>query len=177
MIQTSKRKLPRRELPYIGTLLDKLSYSKLPTNKIVLKRLYCITELNNGSSSTADAAVAVKDELKSLWEYAGYGDILMKDGNIVKQVKALHEQYKKLNKTPVERRQKDSFKNKEADLVKSLELLFDVTVKSLHSSSLITDQDRDFLLNHWNKTISSVSDQVRFVIYQLYIRSCFTYLL
>ena len=40
-----------------------------------------------------------------------------------------------------------------------MELLFDVTVKSLQTSSLITEEDRDFLLNHWNMTISSTLDR------------------
>ena len=67
MNQTTKRKLlPRRELPYIGPLLDKLSYSKFPTNKVVLQRLYCITELNNGTISMANAMATVKDEPISL---------------------------------------------------------------------------------------------------------------
>ena len=34
----SKRKLPRRELPYLTTLLDKLPFSKLPTNGVTLRR-------------------------------------------------------------------------------------------------------------------------------------------
>ena len=36
--------------------------------------------------------------------------------------------------------------------------LLDITVKKLHTSRLITEEDRDFLLNHWDKTISSCRD-------------------
>jgi hypothetical protein len=55
-------------------------------------------------------------------------------------------------------RSTDSFKKKEADFTTSLDLLFDNTVKSLQTSSLITAEDRDFLLHHWDKTISSTRD-------------------
>ena len=38
-------------------------------------------------------------------------------------------------------------------------MLFDITVKSLHTSGLITTEDREFLLYHWEKTISSTLDR------------------
>ena len=155
----SKRKLPRREIPYLSTLLDRLPFSRLPTNGVVLRRLMFEMEQQNGATSLSTATVTVKNELKELWEYAGYGDILQKDGNIARQITSLHDSYKKLMKTPVSRRATESFKNKEAEFSKSLEGLFDVTVKSLHTSSLITEEDRDFLLNNWNKTISSTLDK------------------
>ena len=154
----AKRKLPRRELPYLSTLLDKMPFSKLPTNGIVLRRLMCELEQQNGGTSLSTAAVTVKTELVELWEYAGYGDILQQNGYIVRQITSLHDGYKKLNKIPQSRRGTESFKKKEAEFTKSLELLFDITVKSLHGSGLITPEDRTFLLHHWDKTISSTRD-------------------
>ena len=62
----SKRKLPRRELPYISTLLDKFSYSRLPTNGIVLKRLMFEVEHLPGTSLSS-AAITVRDELVKVW--------------------------------------------------------------------------------------------------------------
>lgn len=79
---TGKRKLGRRTLPYLENLYEKLPYSKLPTNLVVLKRLYYENEMN-----LPDANITVKNELKALWEYAGYGDILIEDGDIVKKIK------------------------------------------------------------------------------------------
>ena len=62
-----KRKLPRRDLPWIGTLLEKLPYSKLPTNGVVLRRLITFElERENGSASLSDAALTVRDELVNL---------------------------------------------------------------------------------------------------------------
>ena len=80
--QLGKRKLTQRELPWIGTLLDKLPYTKLPTKGVVLRRLMFETEMNPGASSTNIAALTVRDELKSVWEYAGYEDILHADCEI-----------------------------------------------------------------------------------------------
>ena len=154
----SKRKLPRRDLPWLSTLLDKLPYTKLPTNGIVLRRLMFEIEHQHGATSLSSASLTVRNELVNVWEYAGYGDILQHPGSITKQINALHDSYKKLSKTPLSRRATDSFKKKESEFTKSLELLFDITVKSLQSSSLITPEDRDFLLYHWNKTISSTQD-------------------
>ena len=48
---------------------------------------------------------------------------------------------------------------KEVAFLDSLEKLFDITVKSLQSSQLITDEDRNFLQNHWMNTISSTPDR------------------
>ena len=70
-----KRKQPRREIPWIVTLLEKLPFSRLPTNGAVLRRLFF--ELESDVSSTLSAASAQwKNELIELWEFAGYGDIL-----------------------------------------------------------------------------------------------------
>ena len=157
----SKRKLPRRELPYLTTLLDKLPFSKLPTNGVTLRRF--MFEIEQQTTRTT-AAVTVKSELIELWEYAGYGDILQDGCNILRQIYSLHDSYKKLMKTPTSRRNTESFKKKEADFTESLELLFDISKKSLHTSGLITDEDRDFLLNHWDKTISSTQDRTTKVL-------------
>ena len=100
----------------------------------------------------------MKNELIELWEYAGYGDILKHSPNIIKDIKALRTSHQDLTKVPAVRRQKQSFKMKEVAFLNSLEELFDITVKSLQSSKLITDEDRDFLQNHWKKTISSTPD-------------------
>ena len=127
----SKRKLPRRELPWLSTLLDKMSYSKLPTNGVVLRRLMFEMERQSGATSLSTAAVTVRDELVKLWEHAGYGDILKDGSNIMKQITSLHESYKKLCKTPVSRRSTESFKNKESEFTKSLEKLFDCEVPPL----------------------------------------------
>ena len=62
-----KRKLTRRELPWIGTLIEKLPYTKLPTKGVVLRRIMYENEMNHGSTSTANAAITVKDELKQVW--------------------------------------------------------------------------------------------------------------
>ena len=152
----SKRKLPRRELPWISTLLDKLPYSRLPTNGIVLRRLMFEVE---HAPSGASLSSAVRDELVKVWEYAGYRDILKQPCYIVKQITSLHDTYKKMNKTPLSKREADFFKSKEADFLKSLDLLLNITVESLRTSSLITEDDRDFLLNNWDKTISSIQDK------------------
>ena len=71
----SKRKLLRRELPYISTLLDKLPYSRLPTNEIVLKRLMFEVEHLPGTSLSS-AAITVRDELVKVWEYARHSFLL-----------------------------------------------------------------------------------------------------
>ena len=157
---SSKRKLPRRNLPLVGTLLDKLPYSKLPTKGIVLRRLLFLLETNSGGRSLFEAANTVKDELQAVWQYAGYGDILHTPQNITSFIRSLHATYKSLLKIPTARRSQPSYLKKKDLFLASREELFDITVKSLHSSKLITDTDRDFLLNHWWKTISSTSDTV-----------------
>ena len=72
----------------------------------------------------------------------------------------LHGSYKRLTNIPLARRQTESLKKKEDKFTKSLELLFDVTLKSLHGSGLITAEDREFLLHHWDKTVSSTRDSL-----------------
>ena len=153
-----KRHLPRRELPLLGNLIDKLSFSKLPTNGVVLRRLMFELETDPGHSDLSSAAVTVREELRALWEYAGYGDILQAPSYILRQIKALHSTYKSLLKTPHARRECQFYKKKESSFLSSLPNLFDITVTSLHTSNLITPADRDFLLHHWDKTISSTSD-------------------
>ena len=100
------------------------------------------------------------EELVKVWEYAGYGDILQDISFRKRKISTLHGSYKKLTKIPLARRQTESFKKKEDEFTKSLELLFDVTLKSLHGSGLITAEDREFLLHHWEKTVSSTRDSV-----------------
>ena len=150
----SKRKLPRRELPWIGPLLESLPFSKLPTNHTVLQRLYFEVERNHGSSGLDVAAVKVKNELIDLWTYAGYGDILHHPTFFIKKLKSLTLPYKSLFKTPVSRRSTPSFLKKESDFLKSLTKLFNITVQDLIFSGKITNEDRDFLLHHWTKRIS-----------------------
>ena len=115
-------------------------------------------ETQNGGITLSTAAVTVKNELVKVWEHAGYGDILKDPSNILRQITSLHERYKKLTKIPAARRSTESFKKKEEEFTNFLENLFDVTVKSLQTSGLITAEDRDFLLHHWDKTISSTRD-------------------
>ena len=153
-----KRKLPRSTLPYLGNLLDKLSFSKLPTKKVVLQRVMFEIEHNHGAASVESAALTTQKELFDLWEYAGYRDILQDVSQVLIQIQALHESYKTLIKTPVTRRHKDSFKKKLALFTSSLDGLFDIAVEHLKSSNLITKEDRDFLKYHWRKTVSSTAD-------------------
>ena len=154
----SKRKLPRRELPWIGPLLEKFPFSKLPTNHTVLQRLFLETELNNGASSLDAATVVVKDELVELWEYAGYEDILYDSSFIIKMIKSLTLSYKSLSKFPHSRRSTPFFLKKEADFLASLPQLFNITVADKRDSTKVTSEDRDFLKNHWMKKISSTPD-------------------
>ena len=153
-----KRKLPRSTLPYLGILLDRLSFSKLPTNKVILQRLMFEIEHNHGAASLESAALTTQKELFDLWEYAGYKDILKPLSNVLRQIRSLHQSYKALKKIPESRRHTDSFKKKEAAFTSSLDELFDIADATLKSSNLITKEDRDFLNCHWQKTISSTAD-------------------
>ena len=84
----SKRKLGRREVPFLGSLLEKLPYTRLPTKRIVMRRLMFITETNSASLlSINDAITMVRGEIKDVWSYAGYEDILKDDSNINKSIK------------------------------------------------------------------------------------------
>ena len=87
--------------------------------------------------SLSTAAVTVKDELVKLWEHAGYGDILKKPSNILRRITSLHDSYKKLRKIPVSSRSTESFEKKEEEFTKSLENLFDITLKSFYFSNNI----------------------------------------
>ena len=153
-----KRKLPRSTLPYLGILLDRLFFSKLPTNKVILQRLMFEIEHNHGAASLESAALTTQKELFDLWEYAGYKDILKPLSNVLRQIRSLHQSYKALKKIPESRRHTDSFKKKEAAFTSSLDELFDIADATLKSSNLITKEDRDFLNCHWQKTISSTAD-------------------
>ena len=130
-----KRKLPRRELPWIGTLLDRLPFSKLPTNGTVLRRLMFELEQQNGTNSLTDVTLTVKTELVALWDHAGYGDILKTHGNILTQLKALRAAHYDITRVPVARRSKDFFKKKESAFISFLGGLFDITVKSKQATS------------------------------------------
>ena len=154
----STRNLPRRVLPWIGRLLDKLPYSRLPTNSSVLKRLHFLTESNDGKTSVDAAAITVKNELVEIWTYAGYGDILHDSSYILKMIKSLAILHKSLNKIPVSRRSAPSFLQKESSFKETLPKLCNITVKGLRESNLITADDRNFLKNHWSKPISSTPD-------------------
>ena len=155
----SKRKLPRRELPWIGTLLDNLPFSRLPTNSTILKRLFFIIEASvNGQGNIDAAAHTVKNELLQIWTYAGYEDILHDPSFIHKKIRDLNISYKSLSKTPTSRRSAPSFLQKEKSFLESMSQLFDISVKAEHYSNKITKEDRDFLLKHWWKPISSTPD-------------------
>ena len=133
----SKRKLPRRDVPLVGALLDHLPYSHLPTKKVVLKRLLFELETNNGGVSLPSAILTVQKELVDLWTYAGYGDILHYTSNILKQIRLLHESYKAVKKIPLSRRTGDAYKKKKNAFDTSLSTLFDIAVEELKSSSRI----------------------------------------
>ena len=146
-----------RELQWVGKLLDKFPYSHLPTKIVVLRRVMFQIE-QDPSVSLLKMGQLVYEELKNLWEYAGYGDILQHHSNILKWIYILHASYKKLLKIPVNRRQSPSFLQSVSIFSKAGDELFDITIPSLRTSSLITPEDSDFLINHWDKTISSTKD-------------------
>ena len=70
----------------------------------------------------------------------------------------LHFAYKQVVKCNTSRRGSETYKKKENAFLSTLDNLFDITNASLRSSNLITEEDRDFLLNHWQNTISSTRD-------------------
>ena len=152
---STKRKLPRRKLPWISNLLDHLPYSKLPTKLVVLQRLFF--EIESGYP-LSPALSTVQQELKALWAYAGYEDILMSNSNLVVEIRKLQKSYKDLLKFNVAKRELPRFKKKEELFLDQLPVLFNITVKSLIPSNLITAEDRSFLLHNWDKTISSTLD-------------------
>ena len=82
-----KRKITRRELPLVGTLLDTLPCSRFPTKGAVLRRLMYEIEMNPGSASMTHAAGTTLKEVKAVWEYAGYGDILQDNAQILRSIK------------------------------------------------------------------------------------------
>ena len=99
------RNLPRRELPWIGPLLNKMPFSKFPTNHVVLQRVLFEIENHHGAASVAQASLDVRNEVIAVWEYAGYGDILQAKSNILKKVKELHINCKSLTQVPISRRE------------------------------------------------------------------------
>lgn len=152
-----KRHLPRRELQWVGKLLDQFNYSHFPTKMVVLRRVLFQLELNP-RESLLTVGHLVHNELKLLWENAGYGDILRHPSHILKDIYNLHASYKKLLQVPTKRRTTSSFLQKvDAFRGKGSEL-FDMAVASLKTSNRITKEDSDFLLYHWTKTISTTKD-------------------
>ena len=86
----SKKKLGRREIPFLGSLLENLPYTRLPTKLTVMRRLMFITETNSASVlSINDAITIVQGEIKDVWSYAGYEDTLKDDSNINKSIKVI----------------------------------------------------------------------------------------
>ena len=71
----------------------------------------------------------------------------------------LRKDYRDISKIPADRRTTETYKRKESTFVTSLNQLLDISIKSLYHSNVITPEDKDFLLNHWDKTISTVKDQ------------------
>ena len=96
---STKRKLPRRKLPWISNLLDHLPYSKLPTKLVY----YNVSSLR--SRVAILCLLPCQQELKALWAYAGYEDILMSNSNLVVEIRKLHKSYKDLLKFNVAKRQ------------------------------------------------------------------------
>ena len=74
------------------------------------------------------------------------------------EIRKLHKSYKDLLKFNVAKRELPRFKKKEELFLDQLHVLFNITVKSLIPSNLITAEDRSFLLHNWDKTISSTLD-------------------
>ena len=94
-----KRTLPRRELPWVGKLLEKLSNAHLPTNMMILRRLLLHLEQNPGTSARETAKI-VEIEIRQVYENGGYGDILHQQSNNIKMILKLHSSYKDLSKIP-----------------------------------------------------------------------------
>ena len=80
------------------------------------------------------ARVTVKNDIVSVWEYAGFGDVLKPASNIMKRmIQPLHQKLK---------------------FIETLPKLFDISNRSLLFTSRVHKDDRHFLLNHWDKQIS-----------------------
>ena len=69
LTSNSKKKLGRREVPFLGSLLENLPYSRLPTKRTVIIRLMFITETNSASvlSINDDAITIDRGEIKDVW--------------------------------------------------------------------------------------------------------------
>ena len=126
----------------------------------MLQRVLFEIENHHGAASVAQASLDVRNEVIAVWEYAGYGDILQAKSNILKKVKEIHINYKSLTQVPISRREGANFKEKIKSHYANLPFLFDISTKHMQTSSLITKEDRDFLLYHWDKTISSTKDTI-----------------
>ena len=127
-LNMSKRKLPRRELQWIGTFIDSLPFSRLPINHALLRRVFFLTETGaNGKTKLDVAAVFAKIELAEVWSYAEYGDILHYSCNILRSTKSLHASYRILSKTPITRRTTPAFLKKEVAFLETLPKLFNIT--------------------------------------------------
>ena len=106
MASISSKRKSGRELPLIGFFLEKFSYNKLPTKMVCLKRMMFINEVGiaSGSASMNGAINKTRSELKDLWTYAGYQDILKDDSSIDMMLKQLHKEYTAMMKIPKDRR-------------------------------------------------------------------------
>ena len=71
-----KRRMPWREIPWIGKLLDRIPDSKLPTKQVVLQRLSFLLEHSSGPASGESAKTTARNELMSVWEYVGFYEVL-----------------------------------------------------------------------------------------------------
>ena len=162
---STKRKLPRRKLPWISNLLDQLPYSKFPTKLVVLQRLFF--EIESGYP-LSPALSTVQQELKALWAYAGYKDILMSNSNLVMEIRKLHKSYKDLLKFNVAKRELPRFKKKEElrsssstsflcySTEKTISSTLDVTTKQAVEKKLVRhEKSRKFTSSHSSNPSSS----------------------
>ena len=122
-----KRRMPRREIPWIGKLLDRIPDSKLPAKQVVLQKLYFLLEHSSGPASGESARTTVRNELMSVWEYVGFDDVLKEPFNIPKNViKPLHQKYRSLSSTPVSQQSGAASQKKRAEFLESLSKIFDI---------------------------------------------------
>ena len=116
-----KRRMPRREIPWIGKLLDIIPDSKLPTKQVVLQRLFFLLEHLSGPASGESARTTLRNERMSVWEYVGFGDVFKEPSNITKNViKPLHQKYRSLSSTPVSQQSGAAFQKKRVEFLESL---------------------------------------------------------
>ena len=84
-MSNSKRKLIRLEVKFLGSLLEKLPYARLPTKLTVMRRLMLITETNSALSIN-DAINKVQGKMTDVWTYTGYEDFLKDDCDTNKSI-------------------------------------------------------------------------------------------